>query len=122
MDVFALIAERRILEAMQRGDFDNLALKGQPIARDECGEVPAELRMAYKVLKNAGMVPEEVAISRELVTLRNLVDCCQNVEERTELKKQLTEKALRFNLLMEKRGRSAAFEEYETRLAAKMGL
>ncbi len=122
MDIFAVIAERRISEAIQRGDFDDLALKGQPIPRDECGDVPEELRMAFKILKNAGMVPEEVMLGRELVTLRNLVDCCQSPEERVELKKRLTEKALRFNLLMEKRGRSAAFDDYEAKLGEKIGL
>lgn len=34
--------------------------------------VPAELRMAYKVLKNAGFVPPEVEMRKEIVSLREM--------------------------------------------------
>jgi len=36
------------------------------------------------------------------LTLKNLVESCQNEEERKTLKKRLTEKTLRYNIMMEK--------------------
>jgi hypothetical protein len=44
---------------------------GKPISfGDGYDETPAELRMAFKVLKDAGIAPPEVAMFRELAELR----------------------------------------------------
>ncbi len=55
-----LIAERKIAEAVERGDFDDLPGRGRPLAIEEDPLVPEDLRMAYRILKNAGYVPAEV--------------------------------------------------------------
>ncbi len=122
MDIFATIAERKILEAIQRGELDNLALKGQPIRRDDTDEVPEELRMGYKILKNAGVLPEELQLNREIVTLKNLVDSCENQEERRWLKKRLSEQMLRYNLMMERNFKTAAYRQYEEKIVEKLHL
>ena len=54
------IAERKIAEAMARGELDDLPGAGRPLDLDDDKDVPEELRMAYRVLKNAGFAPEEV--------------------------------------------------------------
>ena len=121
MSPFALIAERRILEAQQQGLFDDLALKGQPIAREDLSSIPEELRMAYKILKNAGYLPPELELQREIVSLRELLDCCHDVEERKILRKRLTEKQLHYQVLAEKHGGNPAFAEYRLKLDARFG-
>ncbi len=55
-----LIAERKIAEAVERGDFDDLPGRGRPLAIEEDPLVPEDLRMAYRILKNAGYVPAEL--------------------------------------------------------------
>jgi len=50
----ALVAEQRIREAMERGEFDELPSKGRPLDLDEDANVPDDLKMAYKLLKNGG--------------------------------------------------------------------
>ena len=60
MSMFARIAEQRIQEAVARGELDNLSLKGEPIPLEDLSAVPEELRMGYKILKNAGVLPEEL--------------------------------------------------------------
>ena len=62
MDIFFTIAERKIREAVERGDLDNLTLKGQPIRTEDYSGVPEELRMGYKVLHNASMLPPESGV------------------------------------------------------------
>ncbi|HLF73446.1 MAG TPA: DUF1992 domain-containing protein, partial [Anaerolineales bacterium] len=57
---FDRIVEAIIQEAMERGEFDNLAGKGKPIDLTEYFETPEEVRMAYSVLKSAGITPREV--------------------------------------------------------------
>ena len=60
MYAFEIIAERRILEAMDRGEFDNNPLAGKPLPPDGLDNVSPELRMSLKILKNAGVIPEEL--------------------------------------------------------------
>ena len=60
MDPLTAIAERRIQEAIERGEFDDLPGKGKPLHLGEDDRsVPEELRMAYRMLKNAGLLPPE---------------------------------------------------------------
>lgn len=69
----AFIAEQRILEAMERGEFDNLPGKGKPLDLEDDANVPEDLRMAYKLLKNAGYAPEELAKDTGVKTTRDLL-------------------------------------------------
>ncbi len=63
------LVERRIREAAQRGEFDDLPGAGRPLQLDDDPLVPEELRAAYRLLKNAGYVPPEVDHLRELGAL-----------------------------------------------------
>jgi len=51
------IAENKIREAIQDGEFDNLPGSGKPIDLDEYFKLPADLRVAYSLLKSANCVP-----------------------------------------------------------------
>ncbi|HKI52176.1 MAG TPA: DnaJ family domain-containing protein [Geothermobacteraceae bacterium] len=121
-DIAALIAEHRIREAMERGEFDNLSLKGQPIRSEDFSAVPAELRMGYKILKNAGCLPRELELRREMLTLRDLLHACQDDEERQILKKRLSLTSLHYNVLVEKNRQNQAFGRYADRIEGKLGL
>lgn len=50
-------AERHILDAQTKGEFDNLPGSGEPLTLDDDSHVPAELRAGYRLLKNAGCLP-----------------------------------------------------------------
>ena len=54
---FDKIVEERIRDAQRRGMFNHLEGAGKPLKPDEFANVPEELRMAYKILKNADMLP-----------------------------------------------------------------
>lgn len=54
----AIIAEQRIREAMDRGDFNDLPCKGKPLDLEEDANIPPELRMAWKLLKNGGYLDD----------------------------------------------------------------
>ena len=71
------IAERRIAEAMDRGEFEGLPGAGKPLRLEDDSLVPEELRAGYRLLKNAGYLPEEIRLRREISeveTLLNLID------------------------------------------------
>jgi len=103
--IIARIAEAKIKEAMERGDFDNLPGKGQPLVLDDLSGIPEEHRVGYILLKNAGFAPEELQVKKDINSLREVVNSCVNQEEKEKLRKELLEKELRYNILMERRRR-----------------
>ncbi len=121
MSVLAAIAERKIQEALARGELDNLTLKGEPLPVEDLTFVPEELRMGFKVLRNAGVLPEELQARRELVNLQGLLDACRDEEERERLRRRLTLQRLRYDMLMERHGHTAAWRQYESAIAERLG-
>jgi hypothetical protein len=69
-EVIARVAERKIQEAIEEGKFDNLPGKGKPLVFDDDPATPAHLRLANKVLKNAGVLPDWIQIQKDIVTER----------------------------------------------------
>ncbi|HEX7220746.1 MAG TPA: DnaJ family domain-containing protein [Burkholderiales bacterium] len=67
-----LIAERKIAEAISRGELDDLPGQGRPLDLDDDALVPEDLRLAYRILKNAGFVPPEVQALNEIAELERL--------------------------------------------------
>jgi len=72
--MFELIAERKIAEAVARGELANLPGEGRPLALEDDALVPEDLRAAYRILKNAGYVPPEVEALTEIAQLEDLVN------------------------------------------------
>src|SRR5882672_4866107 len=121
MDILAKIAEQRIREAMERGEFDNLPLHGKPIKLDDLVGVPEHLRMGYKILKNAGVLPEEMQLKKEMVSLKNLLDACYDETERQTLQQKMNEKMLRYTMMMEKQLHKPTYRQYHAKIMKKLG-
>jgi hypothetical protein len=79
------LIERRIREAQLRGEFDDLPGTGAPLDLDDDSLVPGELRVAYRILKNAGYVPPEVEALRDVRQLEQALADTQAPDERTRL-------------------------------------
>jgi hypothetical protein len=119
MDLFHIIAEEKIKQAIKDGEFDRLPGMGKPLKLDDLSGIPEDLRMAYRIMKNAGYTEEETNLRKELMTIEDLIKKCDDDSERQSLQKQLNEKLLRFNRLMSKRGvqtNSSMFKQYERKL------
>ena len=56
---YETLIEQRIREATERGEFEGLPGAGKPIELDDDLLVPEEVRVAHRILKNAGYVPPE---------------------------------------------------------------
>ncbi|MDR0549826.1 MAG: DUF1992 domain-containing protein [Deltaproteobacteria bacterium] len=54
--IIAVVAERKIQEAMAEGQFDNLPGEGQPQNLEDLTGIPEDLRLSYIIIKNAGYV------------------------------------------------------------------
>ncbi|MBU0995545.1 MAG: DUF1992 domain-containing protein [Proteobacteria bacterium] len=90
------IVEERILKAQKNGDFDNLEGTGKPIHYEDETGIPEDLRLAYKILKNAGCIPPELETSREIRQTEDLLKCQPDTKEKYRLMKKL-------NMLLRKR-------------------
>jgi DnaJ family protein C protein 28 len=71
------LVEDRIREAMERGDFDNLKGKGEPLNLKR-NPWAGDWELAFHILENAGYAPEWIErdkeIRAELAALRGLLD------------------------------------------------
>jgi len=69
------LIDQRIREAMEQGEFDDLPGKGKPVDTSENPFEDPELRLAHRVLRNAGFAPswieERKDIEAELEIARN---------------------------------------------------
>lgn len=84
---FALdrLVEARIAEATAAGEFDDLPGAGQPLSLDNDALVPEEIRVAYRMLKNAGFAPPEVMKLREAAGLQAaLTAACDELADSRE--------------------------------------
>lgn len=117
---FEIIAEQRIREAMERGEFDGLPGAGRPLKLDDDAMVPAELRVAYKILKNAGCLPPEIELRKEIVTLRDLLRSVADDAERTSAIRELNNKLLKLSILSGRTVDLDRIPEYRERIAARL--
>ena len=117
MDDFARIAEQRIEAAVAAGELDDLPGAGRPIELDDDALVPEELRMAYRVLRNAGMVPEEVSLRAAIGAALDEQRTAADDPERQRAGKRL---ALLLTRLEARGGTSAAvLDAYRERIVAQ---
>ena len=67
--IIQTIAERKIQQAMEEGSLPDLShWKNKPLPQDESlVKVAPDLRMAFKLLKNAGYIPEGLALHKEIL-------------------------------------------------------
>ncbi len=82
MEIFARIAEEKIREAMNNGEFENLSGHGKPLRFEDDAHVSPDLKMAYKILKNAGYVPEEIELKKQISNTRDLIGHCTDEREK----------------------------------------
>jgi len=120
MWLFDRLAEQRIQEAQEAGQFDDLPGHGQPLPEDDIDPlVPAELRTAYRLLKNAGYLPEEVQLRRQIQEAEDLLLAARTEEDRDEASSRL-------RLLLQRLGRERAAtlqvdQAYYERIIQRLG-
>lgn len=114
------LAEERIREAMERGEFDELPLAGKPLPLESNGFVPEELRLAYKLLKDAGYLPPEMELRKEIVSLKELLATVDDEAERAKLGRRINDLVLRLNLVSKRSFDRADHEVYVRKLTEKL--
>lgn len=83
------IIENKIKEAIERGDFDNLPGYGKPLVLEDDSHVPPDLRLAYKILKNADCIPPELQLRKDIQNIQNIQDMLTGMTDEKEKYRQI---------------------------------
>jgi hypothetical protein len=102
--VFDKLVEQKIREAQAAGEFDDLEGAGRPVNLDAYFNTPEELRAGYAVLKNAGVLPVEAAVLKELNETAARLEACDDEEERERLERAVQDLKLKYDLWVERYG------------------
>jgi uncharacterized protein YutE (UPF0331/DUF86 family) len=101
----AKAVEAIIKEAQERGDFDGLKNKGKPLDLSAYFETPVDMRMAYSILQNAGVVSAEIELLQEIAALKERLAATYEESQRSKIKRIIAEKQLQFNVMLERQKR-----------------
>lgn len=120
MDAFSKIAEQRIREAIESGQFDELENAGRPITFEDETWIPQDLRAAYRVLKNSGCIPPELELRKETLGLRDLINTIDDDTERLRKIRELNFKLMKLGEMRKSPLNIERFPEYEKKIFDKL--
>ena len=93
----------RLQHSLDSGELRQAPSWGKPLALDDgFDETPAELRMPFKILKDAGVVPHEVQMFRELAGLKRALHECADDAQARGLRLRISELQQAIALRLEK--------------------
>ncbi|KQR90312.1 hypothetical protein ASG35_03685 [Burkholderia sp. Leaf177] len=118
MKLLDALVEQRISAAAARGEFDNLPGAGEPLEFDDDALVPEEVRVANRIMKNAGFVPPAVEHLRALRDLQNEAGMAEDPATRLKLQAKM----LALDMALESlRGNCSVMPlEYRRRIAERL--
>ena len=93
------LVEEKIREAVQRGEFDNLPGSGEPLQLDDDSRLPDDLRIAYKILKNADCLPPELQLRKDIRQTEELLAGIQDTQEKYRQMKKLNFMIMKLNTM-----------------------
>ena len=99
MFAFQKIIEKRIQDAQNNGDFDNLPGKGKPIDLEDDRNIPEDLRLTYKILRNADCLPPELQLKKEIRTMEDMLDGIPDEKEKFRHIKKINYKIMQLNMM-----------------------
>jgi hypothetical protein len=94
---FTKIVEERIRRAQRNGEFENLAGSGKPLALAEDRHIAEDLRLSYKILKNADCLPPEVELKKEIEHTEELLQGMEETAEKYRILKKLNFLIMKLN-------------------------
>lgn len=121
MIYFQKIAERRIKEAIKNGALDDLPGAGKPLVLEDNSHLPEDLRIVYKVLKNAGCVPPEISLRKEIAKIEDLLVGMENTRAKYRQIKKLNFLIMKLNMIRRTHVSREEHQRYEEKLMKRFG-
>lgn len=115
------IAEERIREAIQRGEFENLSGSGKPLKFEDELHIPDDLRLAYKILKNADCLPPELELKKEIRRAEDLLSELKDEGEKYRQIKKINFLIMKLNTMRQGAVQWEEKQLYYEKMVDKMG-
>lgn len=98
------LTEAQIAKARAEGQFDDLEGAGKPLPKREGeGFLDAGLSVGLRAMSQAGVVPEEIELKRQMDALRARYRVASDEGEKRELMKALADLNLKYEIAREAR-------------------
>jgi len=120
INAIRLIAERRISEAIRKGQLDVEGWRNKPLPMTNDYLVPEELRMAHKILKNAGYLPPEIETKKEIQQIEDLLATCEDECTRVKQIKKLNYLVMKLNTMKGDAANIESQEEYYRQVVERL--
>ena len=117
---FERIVEERIKKAQYQGIFENLPGAGKPLDFSDDRHIPEDLRLAYKILKNADCIPPELEIRKEILRTEDLLADMKDTAERYRILKKLNFLIMKLNASRNSDTRFELPQHYMSALSDRM--
>ena len=117
-----LIADRKICEALEKGHLNIESWHNKPLPISNDNMVPGELRMAYKILKNAGYLPPEIETKKEIQQIEDLLATCEDERIRVKQIKKLNYLVLKLNTMKGDTANIEGQEEYYRKIVERLSV
>ncbi len=121
MICFQRIAEKRIEKAIRNGVFDDLPGAGKPLELEDDSHVPEDLRIAYKILKNANFVPPEVSLRKEIAKAEDLLAGMEDTKAKYRQLKKMNFLIMKLNIIRQTPAGLEKDQFYEQKLVERFG-
>ena len=96
---FEALVEERIKKAHKDGAFDNLEGANKPL-KFEDQNVPQDLRLAHKILKNSGFLPPEVELKKKITQTEQLLETARvDSPARLKIQKKLNHLVIKLDTI-----------------------
>ena len=117
---FERIVEERIKKAQYQGMFENLPGAGKPLDFSDDRHIPEDLRLAYKILKNADCIPPELEMRKEIQRTEDLLVDMKDTAERYRILKKLNFLIMKLNASRNSDTRFELPQHYMSALSDRM--
>ena len=122
MNPLTRIAERKINQAIEEGTLSFEKWKNKPLPKDDDHFVPDDLKIAYKMLKNAGFVPPEVEAKKEIKRIEDLIARTEDEHLRLKQMKKLNLLLMKMDVGRTKQANIEAQDAYYRKIVERLGL
>ena len=117
---FAKIVEERIRRAQKKGEFENLEGSGKPLDLLDDQMVAEELRLTYKILKNADYLPPEIELKKAIRQTEELLSGMGETAAKYRTMQKLNFLIMKLNTLRNTSIEFEAPQKYSDKLIEKL--
>jgi hypothetical protein len=121
VSAFTKLAEQRINEAMKRGEFRDLPGRGRELSLEDYFRTPADVRLAYHILKNADCLPPDLDIKIQISRIEDLIPNLPDERERLRQMRRLNYLVMKLNMVRPTRVEFEEDQLYYGRLLDRLG-